>query len=310
MSEHASAPPGTLKYLFCQQSQKAWRPVVLPKKSVWLFFGGAIFSLIFGIIFVTLHATTHEYEIRYDDKCPVSVEMCTVKLHIGSDLKGTVKMQYKLTDFHQNHRRLIYSRLYYQLIGDYLDYDDLEAAKPYRSIGDSKDPKDWILPSGAFAVFAYNDTLKWAGPQNFDEDAIVYDEEKNYLFQPLNEKYTVGYKWIENNPMFPGGMTDPHFIVWMRTSAEIPLVKDWAICKNCNIPKGDYEIQIQSNYPTELFGGEKYIVITEMTPMGERNLFLGVAYFVLAGILLAVGLVMVISEITHPREIGLLSVKQ
>ena len=299
----AEAPPkNTLRRRFCQQRQKGWRPVVTSRGSIILFASGTVFGLALGLLFYLFSANTHEYEVRYDDKC--SEIPCTVKLNVEEDMKGTIKLQYKLTKFHQNHRRLIFSRLYYQLIGDFVDFKGMENAKPYRSFNDSEDMSNWILPSGAFAWFAFNDTIQWKDPnQNFDENKTVYTEEQTFLFQPLNEKYTEGYKWIDNSTVFTG-MTDPHFIVWMRTSAELPVVKDWGICEDCTLPKGEYEIQIESNYPTDLFGGEKWIVLTEMTPLGDRSEVLGIAYFVFAAVCFVFGVVMAITEVVAPRKMG------
>ena len=294
-----------LRRRFCQQRQKGWRPVLTSRGSIILFAAGTIFGVIFGVLFILLNAKSHEYEVRYDDSCPVSENPCPVQIDIKEDMKGTVKLQYKLTSFHQNHRRLIFSRLYYQLIGDFVDFDGMVNAKPYRSINDSPEMKNWILPSGAFAWFAFNDTISWTSTkQTFDENKTVYPEEQDFLFQPLNEKYTEGFKWIDNHSVFTG-MTDPHFIVWMRTSAELPVVKDWGICENCEIPKGRYQIEIQSNYPTDLFDGEKYVVVTEMTALGDRSASLGIAYCAFAGVCFVCALVMVIAELAAPRKMGL-----
>lgn len=260
-------------------------------------------SLCLGVINLVAYFATSSFELRYDDKCPSGT--CKLIMDIDKSLSGTVKLQYKLTKFHQNHRRLSYSRVYDQLIGKYVDFDGLERAKPYRSVNESRDPNDWILPSGALAYLAFNDTIKWTNTaQKFNEDAIVYNEEKSYLFQPLNAKYTTGNKWIEGNSAFPGGMTDPHFITWMRVSASSTVIKDWAICHNCDIPEGKYEVTVTANYPKELFGGEKYIVISGTTVLGDRSALLPLGLLGFGVILFLLALIMTLSELCCPRPLG------
>ena len=288
---------------FFQQRQKGWRPVLSHKAFIFMFYVGAAASICFGLLLYFMDKNAPEYELRYDQTCASGT--CTVKLNIDRDMSGQVKLQYKLTRFHQNHRRFIFSRVYNQLIGEYVDFDGLENAKPFRSAHDSPDPKNWILPSGAFAFFAFNDTLKWVNKsQRFDEGAIIYAEESEFLFAPLNEKYTTGNKWIENNEAFPQGMTDPHFIQWMRQTSAPTVYKDWGVCGDCSIPKGEYEIEIVSRYPTDLFGGGKYIVLTQMTAAGDKSYKLAVAYLVLGCIFGVFATLMTVAELACSRGFG------
>lgn len=294
---------GKLKTRFCQQTQKGWRPVLTYKGFIIMFYLAGAFCLCFGVPLLLFDRNAPEFYVRYDDTCPSG--SCTVTLHVDRDMSGLIKLQYRLTNFRQNHRRFIFSRIYQQLVGDYVDFDGLVNAKPFRSVNDSPNPANWILPSGAFAYFAFNDTIKWKnGEQKFDEDLIVYNEEREFLFQPLNEKYTTGVKWLENNTAFPEGMTDPHFIQWMRQTSAPYSVKDWAICEDCSIPKGVYEIEVVSRYPTELFGGEKHIVLTQMTMFGDKSFKLAVAYLVFAGIFIVFASIMAVAELACARPFG------
>jgi hypothetical protein len=148
-----------LRYHFYKQDQRAFRPFLTHRAKIACTF---ILGLVFiglGIALLMLFTVSHEYEFRYDDVCPVSPERCAFNITIGEDLDGTIVLQYKLTNFHQNHRRFIYSRIPAQYAGQYVDWDGLLPARPYRSINDSRNESDWILPSGAFASFAFNDTF-------------------------------------------------------------------------------------------------------------------------------------------------------
>ena len=90
----------------------------------------------------------------------------------------------------------------------------------------------------------------------------------------------------------------------MRQTSAPYSVKDWAICEDCSIPKGDYEIEVVSRYPTELFGGEKHIVLTQMTMFGDKSFKLAVAYLVFAGLFIVFASIMAVAELACARPFG------
>jgi hypothetical protein len=295
----------TLKYLFCQQNQATIRVVLGLKGSLMAFLAMAVVGVVLGLAAVLVHRNTYEYSVRYDNKCRVSASTCVVRVRVGKRLQGTVKLQYVLTRFHQNHRRFGFSKLWEQLQGDYVDFDGMVNAKPYRSKDDSKNPEDWILPAGAFANFVFNDTFSWKdNPSKFNESAIVYDSEIEYQFKPLNERYTTGNRWLDSHPLFPGGQQNPHFITWMRTSAASRVVKDWAICNNCDIDAGTYEIEIQSNYYTESFGGEKWVALSRISALGECSSYLWIAWLTFGVLMLGFSGIALTSHSIRGKRVG------
>jgi hypothetical protein len=198
---------------------------------------------------------------------------------------------------------LIFSRIYNQLLGYYVDYEGLKNARPYRSVDDSPYPDQWILPSGAFAHYVFNDTFIWLRTDIFDSNAIVSATESGYLYQPLSEEYQSGNKWLRDNPVFPHNETDPHFIAWMRISAASTIVKDYSICSGCALEKGDYQIAIQSNCPTYL-SGAKYLLVSESTSIGDRNLYLGILYIVVSFLLFGYAMLFLVANwIYHPSRV-------
>jgi hypothetical protein len=208
-----------------------------------------------------------------------------------------------LTNFYQTHRRLQYSRIANQFLGLYVDFPDLSPAAPYRSEDDDPDPSKWILPSGLFAVSVFNDTFLWNNTnQIFDESAIVSAYETGYLYQQLNAKYTTGHKWLEESELFPENGSDPHFIAWMRSSAMPSFEKEYGICDDCHIPAGVYPIEIHARFPSEWFKGEKWLVVVEVPGLGDRSLYLGVAFLVVWFVLLVFGIGLIAQRFLRARR--------
>ncbi|KAH0785098.1 cell cycle control protein [Histomonas meleagridis] len=280
IQEEEANQPQTFRQKFEEQTLPSWRPILTPKRAVILFFVLGVILFIIGIIYYLEHKKIHYVDVRYDDICPVTKLICTVPINIDSDMKGDLHLQYKLTKFHQNHRRFSYSKVSSQLAGDYVSYQDMESCAPYRSINGSTNESDFILPCGMYALSVFNDTFVFTNDSTFFKEDIITLQAEKLLFKPLSEGYVTGLKWLEDNQLFPGNQTDPHFIVWMRTSSFSNVVKDYGICKDCELKEGKYEIQIQSNYPTESFGGEKHIIITESSVLQQSVLFLPLVFMV------------------------------
>lgn len=303
---------------FTEQRMPAWRPLLTTTGSILLLFIGGIIMLVLGIIFYLVLVNAVHVTKRYDDVCKVG-DTCVIDVDIPRDIKGDIEIRYQLTKFYQNHRRYSFSRVDAQLGGDFVDYDGMVNCKPYRSIGDSKDPKNFILPCGLFAMTVFNDTFTWLDNDKlFSEEKITFKSEKEKLFKELNVDYTEGYKWMENGSItedyfpegnnyetaFPGGVTNPHFIVWMRTSTLPTVVKSYGRCTDCEIKKGRYQVRINSQFPTESFEGTKSIVIDELTPLGTRNKYLGIVYMACGSVCIACSLVLIISQLIAPRKVG------
>jgi hypothetical protein len=289
--------------------------------------GFILFGILFaiGIVSTIAYSSSFEVEQRYDDICPLDGSLCTVQIPIDRTLSGMISVSYKLTKFHQNHRRFVYSRNALQLAGFYVAYDDLAACKPYRSVEDRREPEHWILPSGAFAHWVFNDTFVWGmgnasgfadmhfyplnqGP--FFDWNITFDTEWAYTYVNLSEEYTTGRKWMRDpengygyiwyHPGYVEG--DPHFIRWMRTEAASTCVKEYAKCVGCTVEEGVYEVGIYNRYPTSHFGGTKSIVVTERSAIGDRSLYLGVMLLVVAVIVLGFTIGFLVAEFVCPRS--------
>ncbi|OHS93520.1 Cell cycle control protein 50A [Tritrichomonas foetus] len=296
------------QYRLTKQTLPGWRPVLTSKGAIILLCISTILLILVGLALFFNQNAYNEVKVRYDDKCPPNGKSCIIKLKVKNDIKGNLEMRYILTKFYQNHRRYGYSRNDAQLAGEYVDFDGMSNCKPYRSIDDSPDKDKWIIPCGLFPYSVFNDTFTILNSNlNFTEKGIAFKSEIDSLFKPLNKEYSQGEKnattWIDEK-IFEGGQTNERFIVWMRQAALPTISKTYARCDDCTLQKGVYDLQITSNYPTDGFGGYKYIAISKVTTIGTGNIALGIMFVIGGGMTLIFGLVLFIAEIVDPREMG------
>ena len=289
---------------FVQQKMVSWRPIFSPFIFLIIDIIIIILFLIFAILAHIYNNQIYDASIRYDNICNFSSdELCHVNLHVDKKIKGKINFYYKLTNFHQNQRRYVISRSDDQLAGEYVKFSDMEDCKPLRGIDDKED--NLILPCGLAAWTFFNDTYIFENTDlKFSDNEIAYKSNVNKLFKPLSNKYTSGIRYLENNPDFPGGQTNQHFIVWMRSSALPTLIKLYATCNDCTMDPGDYPISIKNNYPTDGFKGEKWILISKNSNFGTRNIFFEIACFVLCGIAVIALVIIVIIILVTPRKRG------
>lgn len=100
------------------------------------------------------------------------------------------------------------------------------------------------------------------------------------------------------------GVTDEHFIVWMRT-AGLPTFRKLYGRINNNLKKGDtLTFQVNANYEVSSFNGEKYLVISSVGQFGGKNPFLGIAYIVVGSISLMLGVLFALKHYFSPRAFG------
>jgi hypothetical protein len=55
------------------------------------------------------------------------------------------------------------------------------------------------------------------------------------------------------------------------------------------------------DFPVKVYGGTKSILITTRTIMGGKNPFLGIAYVVVGGLCIVLGVVFTIAHLVKPR---------
>jgi hypothetical protein len=240
---------------------------------------------------------------RYDKVCTNSSN-CTIVLEVPEEMTGTIELRYLLTPFYQNHRRFGLSRAEAQFQGLYVGFEGMQNCEPYRSVGTTDDPSDWILPCGVFPLSIFNDSFIWDNnPSLLSSAGITFSGEREF-FQNLNGRYQQGWKWLEEPGSLFSGQTDERFIVWMRQSFLPRVLKTYARCTDCKISKGTYDISVQNRYPAESFRGQKAIVLATVTLLGTKNWFSVIALVVISGLSFIVAAATLVCELVSPRALG------
>lgn len=252
--------------------------------------------------------------------------VCQVFFTLPNDLDPSLFLYYKLTNYYQNHRRYVKSLDTEQLLGNVRTAGDLNSGqcKPVDSINGRA-----IYPCGLIANSVFNDTFSDpvllnapGSTQNvtytMSESGIVWPGEKNkykptqmsadQLVPPPFWQGSTGPFGIPSGSYNSTNLFDPstneHFMVWMRT-AGLPTFRKLYKRNDADVmTAGRYRIDIQSNYPVAMFNGTKSIVLSTVSWVGGRNPFLGLAYIVVAGILVLLGLIFTAMHLIKPRKLG------
>jgi hypothetical protein len=61
---------------------------------------------------------------------------------------------------------------------------------------------------------------------------------------------------------------------------------------------------LRTDFPVREFEGAKYVVLAEVSWMGGKNPFLGIAYLVVGGVCFLLGLVFLIVHLVSGRKLG------
>ncbi|CAG0884403.1 unnamed protein product [Cyprideis torosa] len=249
---------------------------------------------------------------------------CLLKFEVKEDWRGRTFLYYGLTNFYQNHRRYVKSRDDSQLLGVDLQAKPDSDCAPFmaftnKSSGGTEVP---IAPCGAIANSLFNDTFKLsylsaqgaeAKEVKLTKHGIAWQSDRNVKFRnpgndgspealkkalegthrPLHwtkELWELDPEHADNN-----GFENQDLIVWMRTAAFPTFRKLYGIVDQgvdnfrSGLPKGNYSIEIQYNFPVVEFDGTKTVILATTSLLGGKNPFLGIAYIVVGAVCLAMG---------------------
>lgn len=265
------------------------------------------------------HSANPNFQWRFENN-----NTCVIQFNLAQDLKGPVYLYYKLTNFYQNHRKYVESYDLEQLRGEALSSDDVtDNCKPLKHRVYNGEEK-LIYPCGLIANSYFNDTISNPvllntrnGDNNetyiFSDKGISWPLDRSHKFKKTQyspDEVVPPPNWDE---MYPDGYTKDnmpdlqtweHLQNWMRTAALPSFYKLYGQNTTQSMSSGIYQISIKMNYPVEIFGGSKSIVITTNTIFGGRNMSLGVIYIIVAVVALVLGIAFLLQYLIKPRKMG------
>lgn len=227
-------------------------------------------------------------------------------------------MYYKLTNFYQNHRRYVKSVSQDQLKGDAVSISSVDS--DCNPLGSSNGKI--YYPCGLIANSQFNDTISSpvlvGGPDGnqvytMTKDGIAWssDQKRYGPTQYTNDQIIPPPNWAKR---YPNGYTDAtpppdfrndyDFQNWMRT-AGLPTFSKLYLRQDADVMRaGIYQINITQAFDVVAYGGTKTLVISTRTVIGGKNPFLGIAYIVVGGLCLLLGLVFTARHLIKPRKLG------
>lgn len=313
---------------FYQQRLKAWQPILTPGYvtvtfcvigAAFCFIGWGLWSASAGVV---------EASVQYDGEgatatqCQITSQnerrLCTVDITPDEDMVAPVYVYYQLDNFYQNHRRYVKSRSDAQLRGEMVDGDymtaaDLSDCEPL--INDPNQTDLVLYPCGLIAYSYFNDFISTPAQISADawsEKDIAWASDKESKF--LNpekwppsaedyEKYLFLHQRYEHITV-DEGVTNEHFIVWMRTAA-LPNFRKLYAKISTDLKAGTtYSFPIEANFLVNSFKGKKFLVVSTTSWLGGKNDFLGIAYVVVGALCLVLGILFFIRYKTSGRELG------
>ena len=202
------------------------------------------------------------------------------------------------------------------------------------------DPRP-IYPCGLIANSMFNDTFSspvMLNTQSGDNKTYVMTNDSGIAWSSDKKlygktKYNISQivpppNWRER---YPHGYTETNgppdlssweaFMVWMRTAGLPDFSKLYQRNDNETMTAGRYHVEIlnsewkrvtgshwrlttltlSTDFPSDVYAGTKSIVISTRTVMGGRNPFLGIAYIVVGGICIVLGVIFTASHLIKPR---------
>ncbi|CAM9135569.1 unnamed protein product [Hapterophycus canaliculatus] len=97
------------------------------------------------------------------------------------------------------------------------------------------------------------------------------------------------------------GVTNEHFVVWMRTAALSTFRNLYGTIEHDLLAPAEIKFNVTANFHVTGFGGTKSLILTTLSPVGNRNGVLGGAFMAVGGACLAAGLLVLSKFQRQPR---------
>ncbi|CAF91747.1 unnamed protein product, partial [Tetraodon nigroviridis] len=197
----------------------------------------------------------------------------------------------------------------------FLPQSPSEYCAPYQYDSNKKP----IVPCGSIANSMFNDTFKLYHLVNGTKKVVPFDGKgiawwtdynikyRNPSVSPLKNAFNdtvkplfwpkAAYELDPNDPA-NNGFINQDFLVWIRTAALPDFRKLYRRITEGDyaegLPAGNYVLEIGYNYPVLSFDGTKKVVFSNVSWMGGKNEFLGIAYLVIGSLCIVMSIVMLI----------------
>lgn len=271
--------------------------------------------------FVSYHfrRSTSSYDGFREPRWKLEDSQCVIEYDVPNDIASPIFLYYQLTNFYQNHRQYVKSYDVAQLHGEAVSYDDVDSDCDPLSRSDGR----VIYPCGLIANSLFNDTftnpvLLNPSDGNSNETYVLSNKDISWssdrrtykrtqynasqIVPPPNWQASYPDGYTEDN--IPDLSQDEFFQNWMRTAALPSFMKLAAKNTTSTLKSGSYQISLGLNYPVEVFGGSKSIVLTTNSVIGGRHMGLGVCYLIVAGLSLLFCVLFGFKQLFKPRKIG------
>lgn len=130
----------------------------------------------------------------------------------------------------------------------------------------------------------------YAGKEGDGYDAYLFYYPNDDTVQYLYETYPNQISPIE-------GVTDQHFIVWMRTASLPTFRKLYGVLSTedgSDFKNGDQiTIDITANFEVQSFNGYKGLLISDLGPFGGKNIVPGQAYITVGALSMVLGVILI-----------------
>lgn len=233
-----------------------------------------LISILYAFFFCYFGLSAYFAEViitEYDNIC-LSNLTCHLDIEIPNTMNPPVFLYYKVTNFLQNHIDIASSYNSKMLRGDFVsETKDLESCNPYIYVNDSESISNILVPCGKLSQLVFNDTFTITDGAHFSDEGIALRNDLSSVYQQVNSNYSRSNQSLENTGIFPKGIQNEHYIVWMRNS---PFGSFWKLYAKSNeqILAGTTKIDIQNRFLTESYDGKKYIILSEQRNFGTSKI--------------------------------------
>lgn len=268
--------------VFLSERVKVQRLIMTEKIFIFIFLPVGLVCFVAGIVMMFVTDDANEVKREYGEECK-NKTFCELNITIEKRMDFPIALLYELTGYYANHLSVYKSRNNDQLLGKFVENDDLSNCKPYATDAEGKT----IIPSGLQAVSYFNDDIKI--PQ-LGEISLKKQQKTGIEVTKFSEEYK-DQAWLDNNRM-------DSFSIWMETPAFEGFRRMIGVTKTTGyLEKGTVlSVTITNNYDVSLFNGKKSLIITTKGSHVTSSKYLGPLFITLGLIIIITNVLIFVSN--------------